>query len=413
MEDMKKDQRVYIKSKRFPGVRWREHPTRKHGVAFDKYFVIRYTLDGKDRQESLGWGSAGWTEQKANARLAELKEAQRTGQGAVTLAEKRERAEAKRQAEAEARAVEERENITLAQAWEKYLPVAQANKAAHTAYAEEAAYRLWLSPTLADKPLRDIKPIHLERIKKTMTEAGRSAQTVRHVLAALRQVFNFAKRHGLYAGDNPVSLVKKPAADARRLRFLTHGEADRLLAALAERESNTHDMALLALNCGLRAGEIFHLTWGDVDLERGVLVLRDTKSGKTRVAYMTEVVTAMFASMERRGQNDLVFPSAKGGRMTQISETFNRVVASLGLNNGVTDPRQKVVFHTLRHTFASWLVEQGVDLYSVKELMGHGTLAMTERYSHLAPDTLRRAVKKLESSMDKSKGKIVQINATK
>ena len=397
----------------FVGVRYREHDTRKHGVRPDRYFSVRYKLDGKDKEEGLGWSSQGWTAQKAAEKLAKLKEAQRTGEGAITLAEKRQQAAAARHAEAEARATEERENITLAQAWEKYLPVAQANKAAHTAYAEEAAYRLWLSPTLAGKPLRDIKPIHLERIKKTMTEAGRSAQTIRHVLAALRQVFNFAKRHGLYAGDNPVSLVKKPSADARRLRFLTHDEADRLLAALAERESNVHDMALLALHCGLRAGEIFALTWGDVDMERGVLILRDTKSGKTRAAYLTEAVAAMLAGMERRGHNDLVFLSANGGRIVQITETFNRVVAALGFNNGVTDPRQKVVFHTLRHTFASWLVEQGVDLYSVKELMGHGTLAMTERYSHLSPDKLRRAVKTLEAGMEKAKsgGKVVRLPA--
>lgn len=395
----------------FVGVRYREHDTRKHGVRPDRYFSVRYKLDGKDKEEGLGWSSQGWTAQKAAEKLAKLKEAQRTGEGAITLAQKRQQAAVARHAEAEARAVEERENITFAQAWEKYLPVAQANKAAHTAYAEEAAYRLWLSPTLAGKPLRDIKPIHLERIKKTMTEAGRSAQTIRHVLAALRQVFNFAKRHGLYAGDNPVSLVKKPSADARRLRLLTHDEADRLLAALAERESNVHDMALLALHCGLRAGEIFSLTWGDVDMERGVLILRDTKSGKTRAAYMTEAVAAMLGAMERRGHNDLVFLSANGGRIVQITETFNRVVAALGFNNGVTDPRQKVVFHTLRHTFASWLVEQGVDLYSVKELMGHGTLTMTERYSHLSPDKLRRAVKTLEAGMDaaKTRGKVVRI----
>jgi integrase len=87
------------------------------------------------------------------------------------------------------------------------------------------------------------------------------------------------------------------------------------------------------------------------------------------------------------------------------------MVAALGFNNGVTDPRQKVVFHTLRHTFASWLAEQSVDLYSVKELMGHGTLAMTERYSHHSPDKLRRAVKTFEAGMDaaKARGKVVKI----
>jgi integrase len=395
----------------FPGVRFYEHATRKHGVQKDRYFAIRFQADGKRREEGLGWASEGWSASKAAQTLSELKKAATTGEGPSSLAEKREKAEARRKAEDEARAQEERENVTFAQVWAKYLPVAQSNKAAHTAYAEEAAYRLWLSPTLADKPLKDIKPIHLERIKKILADAGRSAQTARHVLAAVRQVFNFAKRHGLYNGDNPVSLVKKPMTDSRRLRFLTHDEADHLLEALAERESNVHDMALLALHCGLRAGEVFSLTWGDVDMERGVLLLRDTKSGKSRAAFMTEAVKDMLAAMERRGHDDLVFLSAKGERIVQISETFNRVVTALGLNNGVTDPRQKVVFHTLRHTFASWLVEQSVDLYTVKELMGHGTLAMTERYSHLSPDKLRRAVKTLEASMDKAKteNKVVRL----
>ncbi len=85
------------------------------------------------------------------------------------------------------------------------------------------------------------------------------------------------------------------------------------------------------------------------------------------------------------------------------------VADSIGMNNGVTDRRQKVVFHTLRHTYASWLVEQGVDLYTVKELTGHGTLAMTERYSHLALDTLRRAVRTLEAGLKKGAAKVVNL----
>jgi integrase len=391
------------KQTKHEGVRFREHPTRKHGVKPDQYFSIRYRVGGVRREEALGWASQGWTAAKAAQTLAKLQEAARTGEGATSLAEKRQKAEAKRQAEAAAQAQAERDNITFGHVFlEDYFPIAQKNKAQRSWQKEDQCYRLWIAPVLADKPLKDIAPIHLERIKKNMADVGRAARSITYTLAVVRQVFNFARDHDLFAGQNPVTKIKKPSADNRRVRFLTHDEADRLLDALAEKSPQVRDMALLSLHCGLRAGEIFSLTWGDVDMERGVLTLRDTKSGKTRAAIMTDAVKFMFADRERRGPAELVFPSETGEKIGQISQSFIKTVNALGLNNGVEDSRQKVVFHSLRHTYASWLVEQGVDLYTVKELMGHGNLSMTERYSHLAPDTLRRAVKTLEAGMAKS-----------
>jgi len=91
----------------------------------------------------------------------------------------------------------------------------------------------------------------------------------------------------------------------------------------------------------------------------------------------------------------------KGDKIKAISKTFDRVVKELGLNDGVTDPRDRVVFHTLRHTFASWLAIQGTPIYTIKELMGHKTLAMTERYSHLIPDSKRSAIKGLMNLLDR------------
>ncbi len=387
----------------FPGVRFYEHATRKHGVQKDKYFAIRFQACGRRREEGLGWASDGWSAAKAAQALGELKKAATTGEGPCSLAEKRQQAEEKRQAEAEARAQEERDNVTFGHVFlDSYFPIARKNKSLRSWQKEDQCYRLWIAPVLADKPLKDIAPIHLERIKKNMADAGRAARSITYTLAVVRQVFNFARDHDFFAGQNPVTKIKKPSADNRRVRFLTHDEADRLLAALAEKSPQVHDMALLSLHCGLRAGEVFSLTWGDVDLDRGVLTLRDTKSGKTRAAIMTDAVKSMLEAKERRGPADLVFPSETGRKVGQVSQSFVKTVNALGLNNGVTDRRQKVVFHTLRHSFASWLVEQGVDLYTVKELMGHGTLAMTERYSHLSPDKLRRAVKTLEAGMEKA-----------
>ena len=400
------------KQTKHEGVRYREHPTRKHGVKPDQYFAIRYRVGGVRREEALGWASQGWTAAKAAQTLGKLQEAARTGEGATSLAEKRQKAEEKRQADAEAHAQVERDNVTFGRVFlDSYFPIAKKNKADRSWQKEDQCYRLWIAPVLANKSIKDIAPIHLERIKKNMADVGRAPRSIAYCLAVIRQVFNFARDHDLFAGMNPVTKIKKPSADNRRLRFLTHGEAERLLEALAERSAQVHDQALLSLHCGLRAGEIFALTWGDVDMERGVLALRDTKSGKTRAAIMTDAVRAMLEGRERGGHASLVFPARGGGKIVQVSDAFNRTVQALGLNDGVEDSRQKLVFHSLRHTFASWLVEQGVDLYTVKELMGHGSITMTERYSHLAPDTLRRAMKSLEAGMDKARasGKVVRL----
>jgi site-specific recombinase XerD len=127
---------------------------------------------------------------------------------------------------------------------------------------------------------------------------------------------------------------------------------------------------------------------------------------------MTQAVKDMLASIkpDQAGRDDLVFPGRGGVRMVQISKTFKRSVDDL-FNDGVDDPRERVFFHSLRHTYASWLVMEGVDLYRVKELLGHKDLAMTARYAHLAPDTLRGAVNILEEALKpkEQKGNVISL----
>ena len=110
---------------------------------------------------------------------------------------------------------------------------------------------------------------------------------------------------------------------------------------------------------------------------------------------------------------DYVFPARDGGQRRWVSDTFERVVEALGFNDGIEDARQRVVFHSLRHTFASWLVQRGVPLYTVAELMGHTTLEMTKRYSHLAPDTMRAAAMGLSGILDRKPGKVIPFQGRK
>lgn len=389
-----------ISSSKHPGVRWRLHPTRKHGAMPDRYFIVRFQHGGQRQEEGLGWASEGWTEQRAALELAKLKEAVRIGEGPTSLAEKRALAKAKRQAEAEARERQAREGLTFGEFWQaSYFPQAKKDKTPGSWQREDQFFRLWLSPVIGGVPLKDISPMHLERVKKKMAEAGRAPRSIHYCLAVVRQAFNYARRLGLYQGDPPTSKVKKPTPDNRRLRFLSLDEAKSLLAALAESSPEVHDMALLSLHTGMRSGEVRSLTWADVDLEHGLLTLRDTKNGRSRHAFMTEAVKAMLQERALGRPNSLVFCGSDGKPRSPVAKTFRHAVERLGLNADVSDPRHKVCYHTLRHTFASWLVMRGTPLFTVQKLMGHRTSAMTERYSHLAPDHLREAVKGLEGLM--------------
>lgn len=386
----------------YPGVRYREHSTRKHGIKKDRYFSIYYRLDGRKIEECVGWASQGMTAQKASHILGALKEAKTLGNGPRTLREKRTLEKETRDAEDIQKAVDTKAAMTVGQMFDAYSPQAKANKNPRSYYREENLWRLWIKPVIGSIPLKIVSAVHLEEMKKKMADAGRAPRTITYALATVRQVFNYARNIGLYDAENPVKKVKKPAVDNRRLRFLSHKEADMLLTALRGKSADVHNMAFLSLCTGMRAGEIFSLTWGDVDIGHGYLTLRDTKSGKNRIAFMTTAVKAMFSSLNKGMHDDLVFPGEKGTLRKSISKTFERTVDDLDFNKDVTDPRQKVVFHTLRHTFASWLVQRGVDLYTVRTLMGHSSIALTERYSHLGEKNLMAAVMNFEQGMVES-----------
>lgn len=129
---------------------------------------------------------------------------------------------------------------------------------------------------------------------------------------------------------------------------------------------------------------------------------------------MTDEVKSMLLERPRGDHNALVFPTRSGSQKVQTSKTFNLTVEELKLNEGVTDQRQKVVWHSLRHTAASWFVESGVDLFVVKEILGHSVIQMTERYGHLSHGTLQNAIRNLEKSIEAARKKAGQVvNFTK
>ena len=401
---------IWIKVER--GIRYREHPTRKYGVPrrSDRYYVLRLAVDGIMLQEALGWESEGITLEKARLELAKLREAKRTGVGPCSLTEKRELAERQRQAAEDARWAEEAARITVADFWRNNYRPAQAHKAPGSLVAEAALWNKWIEPRIGYVPLLELTPALLDQIKLDMLEAGKAPSSIKYAMAVISQIWTLAERDGIVTGRCPIKRVALPRQDNRRERYLSVDEADRLLAALSDRAPLMRDMSILGLDCGLRFGEIAGLMWQDCDFSRGLLQIRDPKSGVNRVAYMTPRVRSVLESRNGNGHGgngghgngvgngqEYIFTDGNGSTVASASRAFKNVVAEL-FNVGVTDRRYRVSFHTLRHTFASRLVEASTDLYAVSKLLGHSTIRMTERYSHLSPDKFKDAIKTLHST---------------
>ena len=397
-------------STKFPGVRYRIHQTRKYAGKLDRYFFIRYRVNGKPKEEGIGWASEGWNATRASGILSDLREAHRTGVGPQTLEEKRRIEQEKRDAETAERKRKAKEEMPFSMYFtEKYLPEAKTNKTHDSWRRENNLFELWIKPVIGQMPFKNIRPFHMERIKKNMADAKKSPRSIQYALAVIRQVFNHAIKNQMFVGDNPATKVSKPRVDNKRVRFLTQDEADTLLDNLKNKSKQVHDIALISLHCGLRASEIFKLTWGDIDLNSGIITVKG-KGGKTRPAFMTDKVKTLFENLPSGEPTDLVFKDRNGKKIMRISNLYYKTLEELGFNDGIEDRRLKACFHTLRHTYASWMVQNGENLYTVKELMGHSTLVMTERYSHLAKDNLRNAVQKFEDNLKaKSSENVIEI----
>ena len=189
--------------------------------------------------------------------------------------------------------------------------------------------------------------------------------------------------------------IKIKQKDNKRMRFLTKEEANVLLDALKQKSINLHDMALFSLLEGARAGAIFNLQWKDIDWDINRVTLLDTKNGETYIQPLHPTIKEMLLRRYKEDKEGYIFKSKSGGKIKDLSNTYQRTIDALGFNDGITDNRQKVVFHTLRHTYASWLVMNGVDLYTTQKLMGHKSNQMTQRYAHLAPGHLEKAINTL------------------
>ncbi len=397
------------------GIQYYEQDTTKRGgPRKDRYYRCHFQLAGKKHFVGLGWESDGMSLDKAIKKRALYYDNTKQGIKPRSPKEEVELAQAEEQARKEEEKKKAKLNLTFDKFWtDKYLPQAKQDKKESSWQKEVSLYDKWISPVLKDLILKDIKASDIEELKSNVTKAGKSPRTVQYVLATVRQVINHAIRHECFHDINPVKKVKMPTTDNKRARYLTPDEVDKLFKKLKKVSQQLHDMSLLSLHTGMRAGEIFNLTWDCVDFDQEMILVRDAKDAargsKSRYVYMTKSVKAMLKGKHKNQTSGLVFPDRKGNKIEMISQAFRKAVDDLKLNKGVTDKRDRVVFHTLRHTFASWQVQQGLSLYEVQKLLGHESYTMVQRYAHLAPENHRKATALFDRDQT-NPGKVLHIN---
>ena len=206
-------------------------------------------------------------------------------------------------------------------------------------------------------------------------------------LALLKHLYTKAMEWGK-AEKNPAKPVKFFRANNARVRYLTEEEESQLKAVFP---SEHWSKAEIAMNTGMRRGEQFNLEWSHVNFQTGVLTIPRSKHGGARHIPMNDRVVEILRSLLSRMKSLYVFPSKTGTTPFNANNFINRVWNPTLTEAGLED----LHWHDLRHTFASRLVMAGVDLRTVQELMGHKTITMTLRYSHLSPTHQREAVQRL------------------
>ena len=248
-----------------------------------------------------------------------------------------------------------------------------------------------LKAHFADRYIDEVRKAHVAELVAHQKRSGLQPATIRRYLATLSSVFSFAERSGWLAQNPLIRFDRRSLPEATpRTRFLSHDEYRRLLAAAGP---HLRPIIETAVATGMRLEELLSLKWEHVDLERREVRLIVTKSKQPRVIPLSDRAVAIIAAAARSAQaSPYVFTNpASGSRFKTVKRAFRTACRRAGV--------QDMRFHDLRHTFASWAVQSGADLYRLSRILGHTTLQMTARYAHLATEHLHEVIKNMATPM--------------
>ena len=287
----------------------------------------------------------------------------------------------------------QKKGILLTDLFAEVLAYVRATLQPGTAAIYETTFRHFTFST-GNIPLRSLTLRHFDRYKTERLGAARPA-TVNIELRTLRAAFRMAVRWDMVRRDPAAGLSLARLDDTERAYF-TRPEFQRLLDAI--REPWLRDVVLFAGVTGMRQGEILSLTWGQVDLQARVARLASsstfrTKTGKRRTVPLAGTVVGILQQLRPGDGKSLVF-TLRGRPLLRrwVTTKLRRYVRELGMD-------RKLNFHSLRHSFASWLALDGVSIYQISKLLGHSDVKITQQYyAHLEPGVLHGVVDRITFS---------------
>ena len=261
-------------------------------------------------------------------------------------------------------------------------------------FVEYASQLKWWEEQIGDVRLSDLSTSLISEkrdlLSRTITNRKKkmSPARVNRYMAALSTALNTSIREWEWMEDNPMRKISKLKEPKGRVRYLSDEERERLLAACKDSVNPHLYMAVvLALSTGARQQEIWGLRWSEVHLDRGLITFTETKNDEFRSVPLEGHACELLLghSKIRRIDSDLVFPSKKNPVVRHdFRDPWNKalVVAE------VEDFR----WHDLRHSCASYLAMNGVPMRTIAEILGHKTLSMVQRYTHLSTEHLTEAI---------------------
>ncbi len=290
----------------------------------------------------------------------------------------------------------EEQTRTFAELMERYDSehvVKQASRRATRGYIRN------LLPVFGHLTLSEISPKLIVAYKQKRYADGVAPATINRELAAMKKAFNLAIREWEWCRENPVSRVSMEKEANARDRWLTHEEEARVLGASPPWLG---ELVQFALHTGMRLGEILALTWRGVDLFRNTVTVFRSKNGRRRTIPLNQTARTLLKTKAkvRASHTEHVFQSEAHTPLdpNNVRRAFRRAVEQAEID--------ELHVHDLRHTFATRLVQAGVDLYKVQRLLGHQSPVMTQRYAHHSPESLRDGVATLDRT-----GEIITILA--